>query len=117
MLQLHNRWKNSAFKAEPNFNLKVSIKHQIQASVDVGLHLNLGKDPATKSDEFLENFQTAFDPPSFSENYIAYIANFLGPRGPLVLPSVGPSVPSRPSRPSRKKNLDHYIQAYMPYES
>ena len=54
MLQLHNRWKNSAFKAEPNFNLKVSIKHQIQASVDVGLHLNLGKDPATKSDEFLE---------------------------------------------------------------
>ena len=71
MLQLHNRWKNSAFKAEPNFNLKVSIKHQIQASVDVGLHLNLGKDPATKSDEFLENFQTAFDPPSFSENYIA----------------------------------------------
>ena len=71
MLQLHNRWKNSAFKAEPNFNLKVSIKHQIQASVDVGLHLNLGKDPATKSDEFLENFQTAFDPPSFSENYVA----------------------------------------------
>ena len=102
MLQLHNRWKNSAFKAEPNFNLKVSIKHQIQASVDVGLHLNLGKDPATKSDEFLENFQTAFDPPSFSENYIAYIANFLGPRGPLVLPSVGPSV-----RPVRAKNLDH----------
>ena len=38
---------------------------------------HLGKDPATKSDEFLENFQTAFDPPSFSENYIAYIANFL----------------------------------------
>ena len=36
---------------------------------------------------------------------------FLGPRGPLVLPSVGSFVPSR------KKNLDHYIQAYMPYES
>ena len=33
----------------------------------------LGKDPATKSDEFLEKFQTAFDPspPSFLENYIA----------------------------------------------
>ena len=32
---------------------------------------------------------------------------FLGPRGPLVLPSVGPSV--RPSVRSsvRKKNLDH----------
>ena len=35
----------------------------------------LGKDPATKSDEFLEKFQTAFDPPpSFLENYVA---NFL----------------------------------------
>ena len=33
-----------------------------------------GKDPATKSDEFLEKFQTAFDPPSFLENYVA---NFL----------------------------------------
>ena len=25
----------------------------------------LGKDPATKSDNFLEKFQTAFDPPPF----------------------------------------------------
>ena len=25
----------------------------------------LGKGPATKSDEFFEKFQTAFDPPSF----------------------------------------------------
>ena len=32
----------------------------------------LGKDPATKADEFLEKFQMAFDPPpSFLENYIA----------------------------------------------
>ena len=31
--------------------------------------------------------------------------SFLGPRGPLVLPSVGSFV--RPVRPSRKKNLDH----------
>ena len=32
----------------------------------------LGKDPATKSDEFLEKLQTAFDPPpSFLENYVA----------------------------------------------
>ena len=32
----------------------------------------LGKDPATKLDEFLEKFQTAFDPhPSFLENYVA----------------------------------------------
>ena len=31
-----------------------------------------GEDPATKSDEFLEKFQTAFDPPpSFLEDYIA----------------------------------------------
>ena len=34
----------------------------------------LGKGPTTKSDEFLEKFQTAFDHPSFSENYVA---NFL----------------------------------------
>ena len=31
----------------------------------------LGKNLPTKSDDFLEKFQTAFDPPSFSENYIA----------------------------------------------
>ena len=31
--------------------------------------------------------------------------SFLGPRGPLVLPSVGLFV--RPVHPSRKKNLDH----------
>ena len=29
------------------------------------LHSGLGKDPVTKSDEFLEKFQTAFDPPPF----------------------------------------------------
>ena len=34
--------------------------------------LPLGKSPATKSDDFLEKFQTAFDsPPSFLENHIA----------------------------------------------
>ena len=34
--------------------------------------LALGKGPATKSDEFLEKFQTAFDPPSsFLEIYVA----------------------------------------------
>ena len=38
--------------------------------------------------------------------------DFLGPRGPLVLPSVGPSV-----RPSARKIWITYIQAYMPYES
>ena len=40
--------------------------------------------------------------------------DFLGPRGPLVLPSVGPSVPSVPSA---RKIWITYIQAYMPYES
>ena len=38
---------------------------------------------------------------------------FLGPRGPLVLPLVNP--PARP--PVCAKNLDTYIQAYMPHES
>ena len=40
--------------------------------------------------------------------------HFLGPRGPLVLPSMGP-VPS--VRPSALKIWITYIQAYMPYES
>ena len=32
----------------------------------------LGKNPAPKSDDFLEKFQTAYDaPPSFLENYVA----------------------------------------------
>ena len=35
----------------------------------------LGKGPATKSDEFLEKFQTAFDPPTFLENYVAIFYN------------------------------------------
>ena len=35
-------------------------------------HWHLGKDPVTKSDEFLEKFQKAFDPlPSFLEIYVA----------------------------------------------
>ena len=36
--------------------------------------MGLGKDGATKSDEFSEKFQTAFSPspPSVSENYIAF---------------------------------------------
>ena len=38
---------------------------------------------------------------------------FLGPRGPLVLPSVGSFVPSRPSA---RKICITYIQAYMPYD-
>ena len=34
---------------------------------------DLGKGPATKSDEFSEKFQRALNPPpSFSENYVAY---------------------------------------------
>ena len=38
----------------------------------------LGKSPATKSDEFSEKFQTAFDPPSFSEDYIEEKAKAFG---------------------------------------
>ena len=38
--------------------------------------LSLGKGAATKSDEFLEKFQTAFDPlPSFLENFVANFFN------------------------------------------
>ena len=39
--------------------------------------LPLGKPVRTKTDEFLEKFQTAFDPPppSFSENHVADFLN------------------------------------------
>ena len=41
--------------------------------------LSLGKGAATKSDELLEKFQTAFDPlPHFLENYIAFFYNGYG---------------------------------------
>ena len=39
--------------------------------------------------------------------------NFLGLRGPLVLPLVDPDI----RLPVRAKNFDTYIQAYMPHES
>ena len=42
---------------------------------------DLGKGPATKTDEFSEKFQTAFDPApsplSFSENCVANFCNFV----------------------------------------
>ena len=48
-------------------------------------------DPATKLDDFLEKFQTAFDPlPSFLENYVAIffkmdmVAFVLGGTGQIV---------------------------------
>ena len=46
----------------------------------------LGKDPATKSDDFLEKFQTAFDPPppSFLENYVIMGTFMQGDIGQIV---------------------------------
>ena len=46
--------------------------------------------------------------------FLTLFGPFLGPRGPLVLPLVGPV---RPVRPSALKIWITYIQAYMPYES
>ena len=61
----------------------------------------LGTGQGTKTDEFLENIQTAFGPPSFSENIIAIFSerqkktyikvqnlqhNFLDEKGPPSLP-------------------------------
>ena len=39
-----------------------------------GVVIGLGKPNPAKTDEFLEKFETAFDPPSFSENHIADFA-------------------------------------------
>ena len=58
----------------------------------------------------------SFHPPPHYTEFLSLIKFdailFLGPRGPLVLPSVGPSV-----RSSARKIWITYIQAYMPYES
>ena len=44
----------------------------MEANKQIGKIKDLGKDGATKADEFSETIQTAFDPPpSFSENYDA----------------------------------------------
>ena len=42
------------------------------------IHPYKGMGPATKSDDFLEKFQTAFDPPHFLENYVAIFYNGYG---------------------------------------
>ena len=66
-----------------------------------------------------QNFLNTMEPPTRDRIIFATVASpldvFLGPRGPLVLPLVGP-VPSRPVRPALKIWIT-YIQAYMPYES
>ena len=36
-----------------------------------GILCDFGTGQATKTDEFSEKFQRAFDPPSFSENHVA----------------------------------------------
>ena len=57
-------------------NVKSASKCKKQIKV---LLKSLGKGPATKSDELLEKFQTAFDPPaSFLENYIANFYDLYG---------------------------------------
>ena len=44
----------------------------MEANKQIGKIKDLGKDGATKADEFSETIQTAFDPPpSFSENFVA----------------------------------------------
>ena len=50
-------------------------ERQVKGVGDVNIDVScLRKGPATKSDEFLEKFQTAANPPpSFLENYVANI--------------------------------------------
>ena len=58
---------------------KTGIEEDDSKQVGSSKLLFLGKDPGTKSDEFLEKFQMAFGPPpSFLENYIAIFCNGYG---------------------------------------
>ena len=62
---------------------------------------------------FLSTFLHEITLKAIDIDNIGCLEPFLGPRGPLVLPLVGPSV--RPVRPARKIWIT-YIQAYMLYE-
>ena len=54
----------------------VSHLHNLRSRISPALAL--GKGGVSKTDEFLEKFQTAFDPPpSFSENHVALFATKL----------------------------------------
>ena len=44
----------------------------------------LGMPDTSKTDEFSEKFQTAFDPPSFSENHVAvFFLQISSPKSPV----------------------------------
>ena len=51
----------------------IYLVRRVDAASDVETYVHLGTGQGTKTDEFSENFQTAFDPrpPSFLENDIA----------------------------------------------
>ena len=60
----------NVFNPERKLHVKIQIPNLDLLSLSLPIS-QLGKDPGTKSDEFLENFQMAFDPPlifSFLEN-------------------------------------------------
>ena len=44
-------------------NTQIQIQIQIQMQTQMNTNISLGKPVSTKTDEFLENFRTAFDPP------------------------------------------------------
>ena len=67
----HRELKSSA--TGPRLGLALHLV-SLSAARHVVNNLEWGTGSATKSDDILEKFQTAFDPPSFLENYIA---NFL----------------------------------------
>ena len=77
--------------------------------------LGLGKPTSSKTDEFLEKFQTAFDPPppSFSESYIAIFLNWLRSlqscRNLIFLKSFGYE--------SINKKLWHFLSAHSAHSA
>ena len=66
-----NQWqtaKCAVVKAKVEFLDALSLLNARKELVE-----SSGKGPATESNEFLEKFQTAFNPPpSFSQNYVAF---------------------------------------------
>ena len=50
------------------------IQYLDEQCLQCGFDIGLGMPTSSKTDEFSEKFQTAFDPPSFSENHVADFA-------------------------------------------
>ena len=106
-----NSWTKLPFPRNGVGNLK--IHSHISGREFEAWNSRLGKPTPSKTDEFLEKFQTAFDPPpSFSESFVANFSNWL--RSLQKLPE--PYIFEKLGYESINKKLWHFLSAHSaPY--